>query len=150
MDDTQAMERCLALAQEAVEAGDEPYGSVILRDGALLAEGRNHENTDLDPTAHAETVAVRAACRAVGSLDLSGSTLYASFEPCAICALAIRRTGIARVVIAASGSDVGGYTSKYAILRDPDLAGPPPPKVELGLMADRSAALIREAGGWRL
>ena len=145
MDDVEAMERCLALARAAVEAGDGPYGSVIVRDGALLAEGRNTENADLDPTAHAETNAVRAACRAVGSFDLSGCTLYASFEPCAICSLAIRRTGIARVVIAASGGDAGGYTSKYAILRDPDLGAPP--RVELGLMADRSEALLRQTGG---
>jgi tRNA(Arg) A34 adenosine deaminase TadA len=145
MDDTQAMERCLELARAAVDHGDEPYGSVIVRDGVLLAEGRNSQVTDLDPTAHAEVSAIRNACRKVGSYDLSGCTLYSSFEPCWICSTAIRRTGIARVVFAADDGD-GGYFSAYPILRDATIPGPPPPEVVTGFMADRSEALLRETG----
>ena len=145
MDDTQAMGRCLELARAAVGRGNEPYGSVILRDGAVLAEGENSQNTDLDPTAHAETNAIKNACRVVGSHDLSGTTLYSNFEPCWICATAIRRTGIERVVFAATDGD-GGYFSAFPILSDTSIVGPTAPAVVPNFMADRSEALLRELG----
>ena len=85
MDDVEAMERCIELAREAARRGDHPFGSLIVRDGAVLAEGMNGVETAVDPTAHAETVAIRAACASLGSRDLSGATIYASGEPCWMC-----------------------------------------------------------------
>ncbi len=147
MDDVRAMERCIELARAALDKGNGPFGSVIVRDGQILAEGENSVNTDLDPTAHAEAVAIRNACRAVGSLDLAGTTLYTSCEPCWICSTAIRQTRIARVVIAAMASGIGGVTSPYPILRDDTiLRFGPPPEMEQGVLADRSEALLAEAG----
>ena len=86
MDDIEAMERCIELAREAFERGDHPFGSVLVRDGAIFAEGRNQVNSKFDPTAHAETEAIREACKALETLDLSGFTIYASGEPCWMCA----------------------------------------------------------------
>lgn len=144
MDDNQAMARCIELAGEAGDQGNGPFGSVIVRDGAIVAEGRNSVKTDLDPTAHAEVAALRNACRALGTLDLSGCTLFTSCEPCWICSTAIRETRISRVVFAAKGrSGTGGFFSAYPILRDPDVGRyAPPPEVLPGLLNDRAETLF--------
>jgi guanine deaminase len=65
-----------------------PFGAVVVRDGVVLGEGVNRVTTDLDPTAHAEVVAIRAACRGVGDFALRGATVYASCEPCPLCVAA--------------------------------------------------------------
>src|SRR5262245_14845424 len=120
MDDVQAMERCVELAAEAARRGDHPFGALIMRDGAIVAEGANLVITDLDPTAHGEVMAIRRACQTLGTQDLAGCTLYTSAEPCWICSTAIRVTGISRVVFGVrSGTDTGGYSSRYPILSDP-------------------------------
>src|SRR6266508_3165488 len=118
MNDQEAIERCIELARVSAQRGNHPFGSLITRNGALVAEGENLVITELDPTAHAETVASRNACRAVGSLDLTGCTLYTSCEPCWICSTAIRETNISRVVFAAPGPTIGGYSSPHPILRE--------------------------------
>ena len=66
-----------------------PFGAVIARDGEIIAEGHNKVTSANDPTAHAEVVAIRAACEALGTFDLSGCTIYASCEPCPMCLSAI-------------------------------------------------------------
>lgn len=148
MDDTQAMERSIELARAAAARGNQPYGSVIVLDGRIVAEGENRVLTDLDPTAHAEIVAIRAACRALGRIDLSGGTIYASGEPCWTCSSAIRGARLARVVIAAPSLwATGGSTSAFPILRVDGLAGlAPPPEVVMGVLGDRARALFAELG----
>lgn len=148
MDDVQAMERCIELAREALERGDHPFGSVLVRDGSIFAEGQNRVNTKLDPTAHAEAEAIREACKALETRDLSGFTIYASGEPCWMCATVIRDVRISRVVIGAlSRWPTGGYSSEFPILRVP-IEGrfDPPPEVTAGVLADRCASLLDEAG----
>ena len=148
MDDTRAMERAIALARAAAERGNPPFGSVIVRDGEVVAEGANGVKTDLDPTAHAETVAIREACRKLGSLELAGCTIYASGEPCWMCSTVIRDVRISRVVFAATSRwATGGSSSPFAILREggSDRFGPPP-EVVGGLLADRVEALLAEVG----
>jgi tRNA(adenine34) deaminase len=142
------MERCIELAREAVACGDQPYGSLIVVDGQIVAEGRNSVVTEVDPTAHAEILAIRQACRALGRIDLSGGTIYASGEPCWTCSSAIRGARLSRVVIAAPSLwQTGGYTSKFPILRVAGLAGvAPPPEVVIGLLEDRVRALFTEVG----
>ncbi len=82
--------RAIALGAENVRAGKGgPFGAVVARDGVVLAEGTNVVTATLDPTAHAEIVAIRAACRALGSFQLEGCVLYASCEPCPMCLGAI-------------------------------------------------------------
>lgn len=78
--------RSVELAAAGAAAGDGgPFGAVVVRDGVILAEGNNRVLVDNDPTAHAEVVAIRRACAAVGSFQLDGAQLYSSCEPCPMC-----------------------------------------------------------------
>ena len=82
--------RAIALADANARSGKGgPFGAVVARGGVVLAEGTNVVTSTLDPTAHAEIVAIRAACRALGSFQLDGCVLYASCEPCPMCLGAI-------------------------------------------------------------
>jgi tRNA(adenine34) deaminase len=147
MDDTQAMERCIELARAALERGNGPYGSLIVLDGRVVAEGENGVQTELDPTAHAEIAAIRRACRALGRLDLSGGTIYASSEPCWTCSTSIRAVRLSRVVIGEpSRFTTGGATSAFPILRADVASFGPPPEVVTGLLAERVAALLDDVG----
>ncbi|HEV7455167.1 MAG TPA: nucleoside deaminase [Roseococcus sp.] len=92
------MRRALDLAAEGVAAGGGPFGAVVVRDGRILGEGRNNVVPGRDPTQHAEVVAIRAACEAVGSHDLSGATIYTSCEPCPMCLGAIWWSRIGAIV----------------------------------------------------
>lgn len=85
-----AMRRAIQLSVEKMEAGEGgPFGAVIVKDGKIIAEGWNKVTTDNDPTAHAEIVAIREACRRLGSFSLEGATIYTSCEPCPMCMAAI-------------------------------------------------------------
>ena len=148
MNDVEAMERCIELAREALDRGDHPFGSVLTRDGQIFAEGQNRVNSKLDPTAHAESEAIREACKALETLDLSGFTIYASGEPCWMCGMVIRQVGIERVVIGGpSRWPTGSYTSPFKILTEdvPARFGPAP-EVVIGVLADECAALLDETG----
>jgi tRNA(Arg) A34 adenosine deaminase TadA len=148
MNDAEAIERCIELAAESAHRGNHPFGALLLRDGQLIAEGDNRVLTDMDPTGHAEVVAIRNAWRALGALELADCTLYSSCEPCMICSTVIRLARIPRVVFAAHAtSDYGGYSSKHPILRIDDIERfGPPPAVVAGLLADRSLALWAQLG----
>ena len=148
MDDIQAMERCIELARQALERGDHPFGSVLVRDGAIFAEGRNRVNTKMDPMAHAESEAIREACKALESLDLSGTTIYASGEPCWMCSTVIRQVRIRRVVIGGlARKPTGGYSSEHALLLlDIPGAFGPPPEVVAGVLGAECGRLLDEAG----
>lgn len=128
------MRRCRQLAEKAVHGGDAPVGSLVLRDGQIIAEGVEGVKAQQDVTAHAETLAIRKACAALGTLDLSGTTLYTTTEPCLMCSYAIRRTRISRVVIEKRTEKGGGVTSQYPILSDSSFpSGAPPPTIVLGV-----------------
>ncbi len=113
------MRRCIELARTAQRNGDAPVGSVIVRDGQIIAEGLESVKANIDPAAHAEIEAVRVACRVLNSFNLSGCALYTTAEPCWMCSYAIRRTGISQVIIGAPVPYVGGATSPHPILTDP-------------------------------
>jgi tRNA(Arg) A34 adenosine deaminase TadA len=148
MDDTIAMQRCIELARAAAERGDQPFGSVVVMDGRIVAEGDNSIATDIDPTAHAELVAIRRACQTLGRIDLTGGTIYASGEPCLMCSAVIRATRLSRVVIAMPSRNAsGGATSAYAILKADGVAGlTSPPEVVEGFLEDRVRELHAELG----
>ncbi len=94
----ECMRRALALAREAMEAGDVPVGCVITdSSGAIIGEGRNRREADGNAVAHAEIEAIVQACRARGSWRLEGCTLYVTLEPCPMCAGAIVNARIAAV-----------------------------------------------------
>jgi tRNA(Arg) A34 adenosine deaminase TadA len=93
--------RTVALATANAGSGRLPFGALVVRDGAVLGEGVNTAVGDDDPTAHAEVAAIRAACRALATLDLSGATVVSSCEPCPMCESVARLVGIERIVHAA-------------------------------------------------
>lgn len=97
------IDRAIALAVEAGVSGNRPFGAVLVAaTGKVLAEGRNEAGSTGDVTAHAELVAIRAAIAAGHGEQLAGSTVYASGEPCPMCAAACVWAGLARIVFAAS------------------------------------------------
>jgi len=109
--DVDWLARAVELATENVAEGGGPFGALIIRDGKLLAIGQNRVTRDLDPTAHAEVQAIRAACRAVGDFSLVGATLYTSCEPCPLCVSASLWARLDRIVYAADRHDAarGGF-----------------------------------------
>ena len=99
------MELALELAAEAGEAGEVPVGAVIVRDGAVIAQGRNRREERKSALAHAEIEAIAGACEALGSWRLEGCQLYVTLEPCPMCAGAVEH---ARIVIYAPKSPGAG------------------------------------------
>jgi tRNA(adenine34) deaminase len=137
------MRQCLALARTAAEHGETPVGSLIVRDGQVIVEGLEATRSLVDPTAHAEVQAIRAACQRERSLDLEGCTLYTTVEPCVLCGYAIRRTGVSVLVFGTPTGQAGACTSQYAILSDRTLKGwPPPPEIVSGILADECRELF--------
>lgn len=106
--------RAIELATENVANDGGPFGAVIVRGGKVLAEGQNRVTATLDPTAHAEVVAIRAACQVAGDYSLAGSTLYTSCEPCPLCLSAALWARIDRIVFAANRDDAaaGGFDDR--------------------------------------
>ena len=106
--------RAIELATENVANAGGPFGALIVRDGRVLAEGQNRVTATLDPTAHAEVVAIRAACQVAKSFSLEGATLYTSCEPCPLCLCAALWARIDRVVFAANRDDAaaGGFDDR--------------------------------------
>ncbi|HXY99423.1 MAG TPA: nucleoside deaminase [Stellaceae bacterium] len=100
------MRRAIALSRERMEQGDGgPFGAVIVKDGVIVAEGWNRVTSTNDPTAHAEIVAIRAACAALGSFSLNQCEIYASCEPCPMCLAAIYWARLERVYYANDRAD---------------------------------------------
>jgi guanine deaminase len=95
------LERAVHLATANVTDGGGPFGAVVVRDGVVVGEGTNRVTAELDPTAHAEVVAIRAACRRLESFSLAGATIYASCEPCPLCLSAALWARVDAVVFAA-------------------------------------------------
>jgi len=100
------MRRAIALSRADMEAGcGGPFGAVIVKGGAIIAEGTNRVTSANDPTAHAEIVAIRAACAALGRFSLAGAEIYTSCEPCPMCLAAIYWARLDRVFYANGRAD---------------------------------------------
>ena len=100
------MQRAIELAIENVRSGrGGPFGAVIVKDGAVIAEGTNRVTASNDPTAHAEVIAIREACGKLGGFQLDGCELYTSCEPCPMCLGAIYWARPTRVIFGASAGD---------------------------------------------
>ena len=108
-------ERFMRLALDEARLGDYPFGAVIVRDGEVIARGRNLGKTDDDPTAHGEMVAIRRCLADHGRAALAGSTLYASGEPCAMCMGAIIWCHVGRLVFAASVQQLASKIDQITI-----------------------------------
>ena len=113
-DDARWLDEAVRLATANVADGGGPFGAVVVRDGVVVGRGQNVVNRDLDPTAHAEVVAIRAACREVGDFSLAGCVLYTSCEPCPLCLSAALWARLDRVVYAADRDDAarGGFDDR--------------------------------------
>src|SRR6056297_2687510 len=102
------MDAALGEARAAAARGEVPVGAVVVRDGSVIAAAGNRTRQDADPTAHAEILALRAACALLGSERLPGHDLYVTLEPCAMCAGAIAAARIARLYYGAEDPKSGG------------------------------------------
>jgi len=109
--DARWLARAVELATANVAEGGGPFGAVVVASGVEVAVGQNRVTRDLDPTAHAEVQAIRAACRAAGTFALDGMTLYTSCEPCPLCLAACLWARLDRVVFSADREDAarGGF-----------------------------------------
>jgi guanine deaminase len=104
--DKAAMARAIELAIENVRSGrGGPFGAVVVKDGRILASGTNQVTSSNDPTAHAEVVAIRAACAALGTFQLDGCDLYTTCEPCPMCLGAIYWARVGRVFFGGTAAD---------------------------------------------
>ncbi|MEX0900870.1 MAG: tRNA adenosine(34) deaminase TadA [Gammaproteobacteria bacterium] len=140
-DDAHWMRRALELAARAGEAGEVPVGAVIVRDGEALGEGWNHPISGCDPTLHAEVHALREAAAREKNYRLTGATLYATLEPCAMCAGAIIHARIAHLVYGADDPKTGAVRSVFQLL-DTNPANHRATH-EGGVLAAESAALLK-------
>jgi tRNA(adenine34) deaminase len=139
--DLEAMQAALEQARVAGESGEVPIGAVMVRDGEIIARGQNRMLRDVDPTAHAEIVALRAAAKAIGNYRLNDCTLYVTLEPCAMCAGAMIHARLDRLVFAATDPKAGAAGSVLEVLNHAQLNHKM--IVEQGLLAEESGELLR-------
>ena len=97
VEDAKFMKMAIDLSIENIDTGGGPFGAVIVRDGEIIATGTNRVVPDSDPTAHAEVMAIRAACAKLGTFQLTGCTVYSSCEPCPMCLSALYWAGVSRI-----------------------------------------------------
>lgn len=140
-DDVKWMARALEQARLAALRDEVPVGAVLVREGALVAEGHNLTVTLSDPTAHAEVIVLRKAAEAQGDWRLQGTTLYVTLEPCTMCAGAILLSRVARVVFGARDPKAGMVVSLGTLLQDARLNHRA--EVSEGVGADASSALLK-------
>jgi tRNA(adenine34) deaminase len=135
------MQEALRDAQRALEMGEVPVGAVVVCDGKILAHGWNRNLTGNDPTAHAEIVALRAAGAVVGNHRLGDCDVFATIEPCAMCAGALVHARIRRLVYGADDPKAGAVHSIMQVLNHPQLNH----RMELkgGVLAGQCAELLQ-------
>jgi guanine deaminase len=135
------MQRAIDLAVENVRQGlGGPFGAVVVSNGAIVGSGANAVTATNDPTAHAEVVAIRAACRALGSFQLTGCELYTSCEPCPMCLGAIYWARPARIYYAATKADAAAAGFDDAHIYDELILDPEKRAIPCAqLLRDRAA-----------
>jgi tRNA(Arg) A34 adenosine deaminase TadA len=140
MTDLDLLQAAIAEANDAEDNGEVPVGAVVTHNGIIIGRGQNRVLRDSDPTAHAEIVALREAGRHLRNYRLEDCTLYATLEPCAMCAGAILHARISRLVYAAPDPKAGACGSVLSVMNHPQLNH----KVELttGLLAEECGTLL--------
>ena len=141
------MREALALARQAGARGEVPVGAVVVVEGECVGRGRNRPIAGVDPTAHAEMEALRMAGRALGNYRLPGAVLYATVEPCAMCAGAMVHARIRRLVYGAPEPKSGAVASMARLFESPGVNH----RVEVtaGVLADECAQLLIDFFGAR-
>ncbi len=135
------MKLALREARASTETGDVPVGCVIVKDGEVIARGRNTKEAEMSATGHAEMNAINEACRATGHWRLSGCTLYVTLEPCVMCSGAIVSARIDRVVIGAKDPKAGALGSVLNLNSYPLNHKP---VVEYGVCGSECSAILTE------
>ncbi len=141
MDET-FMEEALAEARRAAAEGEVPIGAVVVVEGRVVGRGRNARERLNDPTAHAEMLALQEAARALGRWRLTGATIYATLEPCSMCAGALVNARIDRLVYAVADPKAGAAGTLFDIPRDPRLNHRV--RVDRGVLAEECSALLKD------
>jgi tRNA(adenine34) deaminase len=141
MHDTKYMLIALAQADEAAKAGEVPVGAVVVKDGQVIATGRNASIDGHDPTAHAEIMALRAAAQVLGNYRLEGCTLYVTLEPCTMCSGAILHARVDRIVYGAPDPKTGAAGSVLNLFANTQLNHHT--QVRGGVMATECAAQLQ-------
>jgi tRNA(adenine34) deaminase len=142
VNDSQFMRLALQLAQRAGNQGEVPVGAILVRSGEVIGEGWNQPVALHDPTAHAEIMALRAGARHLANYRLSGTTLYATLEPCAMCMGALITARVGRVVFGAWDLKAGACGSVLDLPREARLAQ----GIDAfgGVCSDESSALLKQ------
>ncbi len=135
------MLHALREAERAFEEGEVPVGAVVVKDNVLIGRGHNEVERLKDPTAHAEILAISAACETVGGKRLDGCTLYVTLEPCPMCAGALVWSRLNKLVFGAFDEKAGACSTLYSIPKDPRLNHQM--EVISGVEADLAAELLR-------
>ena len=135
------MEEALRAAQRALDAGEVPVGAVVVCDGKIVGRGWNRNLADSDPTAHAEIVALRQAGATVGNHRLGDCELFATIEPCAMCAGAMVHARLKRLVYGADDPKAGAVHSVMEVLNHPRLNHQM--EVRAGVLAGRCAEMLQ-------
>jgi tRNA(adenine34) deaminase len=135
------MEEALRAAQRALAAGEVPVGAVVVRGSEVISRGWNRNLTDSDPTAHAEIVALREAGMVMSNHRLVDCELFATVEPCAMCAGAMVHSRIKRLVYGADDPKAGAVHSALAVLNHPQLNHQM--EIQGGVLAGRCAELLQ-------
>jgi tRNA(adenine34) deaminase len=138
--DERMMRRALSLAEQAAGHGDVPIGAVVARSDEVLGAAANERELRVDPTAHAEVLALRQAAERLGGWRLPETTIYVTLEPCAMCAGAIALARVPRLVYGAPDPKGGAVGTVVDLYSEPVVNHRP--QVEGGLLAEESAALL--------
>ena len=135
------MQHAIDEARAAAAMGEVPVGCVIVKDDAVIARAHNLRESERDPTAHAEMIAIRAAAKAIGDHRLNGTTAYVTLEPCPMCAGALVHARVDRVVYGCTDPKAGAVHTLFAIGRDARLNHVF--EVEGGVRGEECAAMLR-------
>ncbi len=127
------MRLALEKAKEGIAKGQEPFGACIVMDGKSISVAHNTALADPDVTAHAEMNAIRMACKVLGTFDLSGCEIYATFKPCRMCQEACERANISKIYYGAGPEDIGSTPVGTSI------------QIEAGFLGDECLEMLRKA-----
>ncbi len=147
--DREFMQAAVDVAREGVEKGQSPFGACIVRDGTIVATAHNEVMLTTDITAHAEIQAIRAACLALGEIDLSGCSIYATCEPCPMCFAACHWARLDRIVFGAAIADADGAGFNELTISNIEMKeiGGSGIEVDPGCLSEVSKALFRDYVG---